>query len=76
MNMFIKRLVIFLIRRRLKLKKYEKFVFTNQKTESVYWFTTTKLLKKENGVITRAHVSLNWLLNEACVVQSANIKIY
>lgn len=69
MNYFVKKLVIFLIRRRLKLKKYEKFQFEDQRTNAVYWFTCTRLLKKENDNISRSGVSLNWLLSDSCKIR-------
>lgn len=75
MNRLIKRIIIFLIRIRLGLKKYENFTFANQKTESVYWFTDTRLMKKENDVVMRSHVSLNWLLNDACAIVHVKHKI-
>ena len=68
MRHFMRRLIIFLIRKRLGLKKCEHFIFTNQKTDAEYWFTSTRLLKRENGVITRSGVSLNWLLNDTCTI--------
>ena len=69
MNRLIKRIVIFLVRSRLKLKKYEKFKFKNQKTEAVYWFTDTKVLKNDLDITTRSGVSLNWLLNDHCEIE-------
>lgn len=69
MRHFVKRLVIFLVRRRLGLKKYEKFQFEEQKTNAEYWFTYSTLLKKENDVTSRASVSLNWLLSDSCKIR-------
>jgi hypothetical protein len=69
MNRLIKRLIIFLVRKRLKLKKYEIFKFKNQKTDNVYYFAATKVLKIENGVTMRSGVSLNWLLNDQCEIE-------
>ena len=43
----MKRLIIFLIRKKLDLKKYEYFVFTNQKTNGIYFFTEERLMKIE-----------------------------
>lgn len=45
----LNRLVIFLIRLKLHLKKGQKFQFDNQKTDAVYWFTEGALMKMENG---------------------------
>ena len=44
----LNRLVIFLIRLKLHLKKGQKFQFDNQKTDAVYWFTEGALMKMEN----------------------------
>ncbi len=73
MNRWIRRVVIFLVRVRLKLKKYEKFKFKNQKTDAVYWFTDTKVLKTDLGITTRSGVSLNWLLNDNCEIERVDI---
>lgn len=60
------RLVIFLIRIKLHLRKGEQFQFDNQKTDSVYWFTESALMKMERGFRYESSVSLNWLLNPEC----------
>ena len=70
----IERLIVFLIRRRLRLKKYQRFRFKNQKTDKVYYFTTDKLVKvpADNGLISKTEkslVSLNWLLSDECEVE-------
>lgn len=62
----IKKLIIFLFRKHLGLKKFERFRFANQKKESVYWFTDTCLMKKESGIEYKSTVSLNWLLDDRC----------
>lgn len=64
----MQRLIIFLIRKRLGLRKLERFRFDNQKADAVYWFTEDGLLKCQNGYITMSGVSLNWLLNDDCTV--------
>lgn len=67
----MKQLIIFLIRKRLGVKKNEKFQFTNQKTRDLYYFTDTNLMKIEyisGGVIRPSGVSLNWLLNDDCKI--------
>jgi hypothetical protein len=70
----IVRLIVFLIRRRLKLKKYQRFRFTNQKNGNIYYFTTDKLIKipEDKWIVSRAEkslVSLNWLLSDECEVE-------
>lgn len=66
----INKLVIFLIRLKLRLKKGQKFQFDNQKTDAVYWFTESALMKMENGFRYESGVSLNWLLNPDCKIRS------
>ena len=70
----IERLIVFLIRRRLKLKKYQRFRFKNQKTDNVYYFTADKLIKIPEGKRTvsrteKSLVSLNWLVSDECEVE-------
>lgn len=73
----MKRLIVFLVRKRLGLKKYELFRFENQKTDDVYYFTETELTKRQflhtrSGpifVTVLSGVSLNWLLNKDCKVR-------
>jgi hypothetical protein len=64
----IVRLIIFLIRKRLGVKKYQWFKFSNQKKEAVYWFEGKKLMKIENGVFMPSNVCLNWLVDDECKV--------
>lgn len=64
----MKKLIVFLIRKRLGLKLNEKFRFEGQKSKSVYYFTKTNVIKEEYGMITLSNVSLNWLLNDECKV--------
>ena len=66
----IKKLIIFLVRRRLKLRVGDFFIFSNQKTHSIYWFEKDRLMKMENGVIQHSTVSLNWLLNDDCIIHN------
>lgn len=67
MNM--KRLVMFLIRNRMGLKKYEHFRFNNQKSNAVYYFTETNVMKLWHGYAQPSNVSLNWLLDDDCVIE-------
>lgn len=73
----MKRLIIFLIRMRLGLKKGETFQFTNQKTNDIYYFTDTALTKKSGlvnhpgieSISVLSGVSLNWLLDKECEIR-------
>ena len=65
----MKLLIIFLIRWRLGLKKYEGFRFTNQKSTAVYYFTRERLIKYWHGAHYFSGVSLNWLLSDECEIE-------
>lgn len=65
----MKRLIIFLVRKRLGLSKYEPFQFVGQKTNAVYYFTGDALLKAWRSDVTKSGVSLNWLLDDECEIK-------
>lgn len=67
----INRIVIFLVRHKLHLKKNQRFQFTGQKSgDSYYYFADTKLKKiYPAGYIADSSVSLNWLLNDMCKIR-------
>lgn len=67
--MITRKLVLFLVRRRLGIRKREMFVFENQKSASVYYFAGDKLWRTEAGKTAESGVSLNWLLNDQCKVK-------
>lgn len=63
-------LILFLIRKHLKLDKYEPFQFTNQKSNAVYYFGDDGLMKAWRGVTEKSGVSLNWLLDKECQIET------
>ena len=72
----MKHLIIFLVRRRLGLKKNEGFQFTNQKSDNEYYMFTDKCIvkiiaHKKTGRLSScvSNVSLNWLLNDGCEIR-------
>lgn len=66
----IKKLILFLVRMRLGLKKYEAFQFTNQKgADAVYYFSDSGIMKSHCQEITKSRVSLNWLLDDDCKIK-------
>lgn len=74
----MKRLILYLIRRRLGLKKFELFQFTNQKsTRDFYYFSNDKLLKWDSFLRQeiKANVSLNWILDDECTIFILDPKI-
>ena len=75
----MKRLIMFLIRRRFGLKRYETFQFNNQKSKrNVYYFDTHELMKIDYDCtpgdvkIYPSHASLNWLLSDYCKINKAD----
>lgn len=64
----MKRLIIYLIRRRLGIPKDVWFRFTNQKNRcEMYVFESDCLIKKDKyGNFVLSGVSLNWLLDDDC----------
>lgn len=74
----MKRLVIFLIRRKLGLKQFQLFQFINQETKDVYYFTDLYLMVYKNGQsfpAKQADVQLNWLLDDSCEVTYDRMRI-
>ena len=80
----MKKLIVYLIRRRLGLKKHEYFQFVGQKTDNVYYFDKDRVIKMiptndkmyilvkgldRRYMITDSGVSLNWLLNDECKIR-------
>ena len=69
----MKRLIIFMIRRRLKLKQWQRFQFKNQKNKrQYYYFEPTKLIKIEcvkPEKLCESGVSLNYLLSDKCEIK-------
>ena len=65
----IRRLVMFLVRLKLKLKIREPFQFVNQKTDAVYYFTEDAVIKAWRGNVEKSSVSLNWLLDDDCAIK-------
>ena len=74
-TLIMKRIIIFLIRKRLGLKKEQHFRFPNQRLkEEYYYFTKDKIMKCNiHGVIEESTVSLNWLLDDKCEIDVVNI---
>ena len=68
----MKRLIIFLVRKKLGLKKGEHFRFANQSSPyDTYYFTDDAVMKHLSwwtGEDRRSSVSLNWLLDDECEI--------
>ena len=65
----MRRFVIFLIRNKMGLKKYEKFKFVNQKSDAVYYFTESNIMKQWHNQTVLSGVSVNWLLDDDCEIE-------
>lgn len=83
MRNLIRRFILFLVRRQLGVKKYTYFRFVGQKSDAVYYFTPSDILKRENVFgkirIRQSSVSLNWLLNPNCEIEEVlyeNLTVY
>lgn len=63
-----RRFVIFMIRKRMGLKKFERFMFKGQKQPGVYHFTEEKLIKDLGDRLEDSGASLNWLLDPECEI--------
>ena len=64
-----KRLIVFLIRSKYGLKKWERFRFANQLSNAKYFFGNGVLWKEfESGMIKQSGVSLNYLLSDECEI--------
>lgn len=63
--MWFRKLIIFLIRKRLGLSKYESFKFDNQgrDNDAVYFFNEYALMKNNGRTIHESHVGLNYILS-------------
>ena len=75
-NIMYNKLIIFFLRKKFGLKKYEAFRFVEQKSKvNAYYFTSTELLKEdiENGVLRPSNVRLAWLLDERCQIKKVGM---
>lgn len=67
----MKRLILFLIRRKLHVMLYEPFRFNNQKSHYDFYYITNDAVMKYHYLACRtveSNVSLNWLLNKNCKI--------
>ena len=69
----MKRLIIFLVRKKLGLKKGEHFRFVNQSSPyNTYYFTDDAVMKHfshwKGSDDVKSSVSLNWLLHDECEI--------
>ena len=75
MNRLIRRAILFVIRKKLGLKLYEGFQFTNQKSETNWYVFTRDAIMKvcyKDMHIKPSGVSLNHLLSNSCSIKKIN----
>ena len=72
-----KRLIIWLICRKVGVKPGQCFRFTNQKSDSKYFFEKDLgLIKIYNDRFWMSGVSLNWLLDPECEIETLKSNEY
>lgn len=70
----MKRLILFLIRRKLGVKKYENFRFVNQRSKVNYYYFDDNGIQKvdaEHTIIKHSNVKFNWILSDKCEIVKA-----
>ena len=76
----MKHLIIFLVRKKLGLKKGEHFRFVNQSSpDNTYYFTDDAVMKHfgrwKGSDDVKSSVSLNWLLDDECKIVKVEDKV-
>ena len=76
----MKHLIIFLVRKKLGLKKGEHFRFVNQSNPyNTYYFTDDAVMKHfsrwKGSDDVKSSVSLNWLLDDECEIVKVENKV-
>ena len=71
----MKRIIVFLIRKRLGLKKEQPFIFSNQRLKEEYYYFTKDMIMKHTfyGSDRPSNVSLKWLLDDKCEIEIVDI---
>ena len=70
----LRRFIVFLVKRKLGVKNYERFRFVNQKSETDYYYfdcgcNLQKVIQGEfYNKNVRASVSFNWILDDECEI--------
>ena len=72
------RLILFLIRLKLGVKKYEKFRFSNQKNKANYYYIDDKnmykvTVLKYSDKVRPSHVPLSYLLSSECKIEKETV---
>lgn len=62
----MRRIVMYLLRKKLGLKKNQRFQFAEQKSDAVYYISDSHVMKYYHGRTSLSNVSVNWLLSDEC----------
>ncbi len=62
------KLILFLLRKKLHVKKGQNFRYTNQKDSCYYYFDDNGIMKSYGRKPHKSRVSINWLLDDECKV--------
>lgn len=65
----LRKFILFLIRKKFGVNKYQQFKFAEQKHNGVYYFTESNLLKHWRGQTMISGVSFNWLMDPNCKIE-------
>lgn len=68
------KLIMFLVRKKLKIKENEEFKFANQKEYCTFMFYKNEIVKFKNNQLLQSNVSLNFLLSEDCKIRKVRIR--
>lgn len=68
----LSKFILYLVRKKLGLKRFEQFQFVNQKTNAIYWFGEDAIYKYYEDTNRPSGVSLNWLINEECKIRKVH----
>lgn len=70
----INKTIMFLLCKKLNIKKCQCFRFTNQKSSAVYYINNTNVMKIYRGRTTLSNVGINYLLSRKCHIMIATPK--
>ena len=72
----LKRIELYSIRKRLRLKQYEEFQIRNRRTDNTYCFTSYEVKRiNRKGKISTSDVALKWLMNGGCKIIKTGRKV-
>lgn len=70
----INKVIMFLLRKKLEVKKCQCFRFTNQRSNAVYYINDTAVMKIYRGYTRKSNVSINYILSKNCHITVATKK--